>query len=79
MRVKALKPATLIAVVSMLIFTRHSLAAAAAGTDKPNFLIIVADDMGYSDAGCYGGEVETPALQPIYGGAAARPLTEILR
>lgn len=26
---------------------------------KPNFLVIMADDMGYSDAGCYGGEVET--------------------
>ena len=23
---------------------------------KPNVLVIVADDMGYSDAGCYGGE-----------------------
>jgi len=32
---------------------------------KPNVLVIVADDMGYSDAGCYGGEVETPNLNRL--------------
>jgi len=32
---------------------------------KPNILIIVADDMGYSDAGCYGGEIQTPALDRL--------------
>ncbi|MFN0172537.1 MAG: sulfatase-like hydrolase/transferase [Bryobacteraceae bacterium] len=35
---------------------------------KPNFLIILADDMGYSDAGCYGGEIDTPNID----GLAAR-------
>ena len=28
----------------------------------PNILIILADDMGYSDAGCYGSEIQTPNL-----------------
>ncbi len=32
---------------------------------KPNFVIIVADDMGYSDAGCYGGEINTPNLDAL--------------
>ncbi len=32
---------------------------------KPNFVIIVADDMGFSDAGCYGGEIETPNLDRL--------------
>src|SRR6478735_5362761 len=32
---------------------------------KPNILIIVADDMGYSDAGCYGGEIATPNLDGL--------------
>ena len=32
---------------------------------KPNVLIIVADDMGYSDAGCYGGEIATPNLDRL--------------
>lgn len=35
---------------------------------KPNFLVIVADDMGFSDAGCYGGEVETPNLDRLAAG-----------
>lgn len=32
---------------------------------RPNFLAIVADDMGFSDAGCYGGEIETPHLDRL--------------
>ncbi|HWS00599.1 MAG TPA: arylsulfatase [Prolixibacteraceae bacterium] len=32
---------------------------------KPNILIILADDMGYSDAGCYGGEIRTPSLDRL--------------
>jgi arylsulfatase A-like enzyme len=39
--------------------------AAAAAPRKPNFLIILADDMGYSDAGCYGGEIGTPNLDRL--------------
>jgi len=35
---------------------------------RPNFLIIVADDMGYSDAGCYGGEIQTPNLDKLARG-----------
>ncbi|MCB1230834.1 MAG: arylsulfatase [Verrucomicrobiae bacterium] len=33
--------------------------------EKPNFLLIVADDLGYSDLGCYGGEIETPNLDRL--------------
>ncbi|MGE3806496.1 MAG: arylsulfatase [Gemmataceae bacterium] len=32
---------------------------------RPNILIILADDMGYSDAGCYGGEIATPHLDAL--------------
>jgi arylsulfatase A-like enzyme len=35
---------------------------------RPNFLIILADDMGYSDAGCYGGEIDTPNLDTLAAG-----------
>ena len=36
--------------------------------ERPNFLLIVADDMGYTDIGAYGGEIRTPHLD----GLAAR-------
>jgi len=32
---------------------------------KPNILLIVADDMGYSDIGAFGGEIATPALDNL--------------
>lgn len=32
---------------------------------RPNIVIIMADDMGYSDIGCYGGEVQTPNLDRL--------------
>ena len=34
-------------------------------TDKPNIVLIVADDMGWSDAGCYGGEIQTPNIDRL--------------
>ncbi|HOV61445.1 MAG TPA: arylsulfatase [Candidatus Hydrogenedentes bacterium] len=32
---------------------------------RPNFLIILADDMGFSDLGCYGSEIHTPNLDRL--------------
>jgi len=32
---------------------------------KPNILLIVADDLGFSDIGCYGGEIRTPNLDRL--------------
>jgi arylsulfatase A-like enzyme len=32
---------------------------------RPNIILIVADDMGFSDLGCYGGEIETPHLDRL--------------
>jgi arylsulfatase len=37
----------------------------AAGRAKPNFVVIVADDLGFSDLGCYGGEIATPNLDAL--------------
>ena len=33
--------------------------------DRPNVLLIAADDLGFSDLGCYGGEIQTPHLNRL--------------
>ena len=35
---------------------------------KPNILLILNDDMGYSDLGCYGGEIHSPNLDRLARG-----------
>lgn len=35
---------------------------------QPNFVIVLADDMGFSDAGCYGGEIRTPVFDKLAAG-----------
>ncbi|MBL9186560.1 MAG: arylsulfatase [Opitutaceae bacterium] len=52
-----------IALVIGLLVSLNLLHAA-----PPNFLVILADDLGYSDLGCYGGEIATPHLDALAQG-----------
>jgi len=40
-------------------------AACAASTGRPNIVLIMSDDMGISDIGCYGSEIDTPVLDGL--------------
>ena len=41
------------------------LASVACGVERPNVILIMADDLGFSDLGCYGSEIETPNLDGL--------------
>ncbi|MFP6618109.1 MAG: sulfatase-like hydrolase/transferase, partial [Pirellulaceae bacterium] len=40
----------------------------APAAERPNILIVLTDDMGFSDLGCFGGEIETPHLDRLAAG-----------
>ena len=42
---------------------------------RPNFLLIVADDLGFSDVGAFGGEIQTPNLNSLTESAAGMRFT----
>jgi arylsulfatase len=52
--------------VGVLMLSCHvSLAQTTSTQSRPNILLILADDMGFSDIGCYGGEAKTPNLDAL--------------
>ena len=42
--------------------------AALQAEKRPNIIIILTDDMGFSDLGCFGGEIDTPHLDALAAG-----------
>lgn len=52
-------------VCAALLGAVATIAPAQAKERRPNLLIIVADDLGYSDLGAFGGEIRTPHLDKL--------------
>ncbi|MFK8111830.1 MAG: arylsulfatase, partial [Rubripirellula sp.] len=50
------------AIILLLSLLAHSSTHAA---DRPNIIVIMVDDMGFSDIGCYGSEIPTPHLDAL--------------
>ena len=44
------------------------ITGAIGAAEKPNIIVILVDDMGFSDIGCYGGEIPTPNLDQLAAG-----------
>ncbi|MEI6240533.1 MAG: sulfatase-like hydrolase/transferase [Planctomycetia bacterium] len=53
---------------NMVMITVWMAAGTAAAAAPPNVVVILADDLGYSDLGCYGGEIDTPHLDRLAAG-----------
>jgi arylsulfatase A-like enzyme len=61
---------TLTLLTALLLAPLAAIPAAEAAKPpaKPNILIILVDDMGYSDIGCFGGEIHTPNIDRLAAG-----------
>ena len=63
MRIMMLRITAACGFLFVVLAVANSLAHAAEG--RPNFVLIMADDLGFSDLGCYGSEIETPNLDAL--------------
>jgi arylsulfatase len=57
--------AHLLSKISLLVFALFVSLSTAFSEQRPNIVFILVDDMGFSDIGCYGGEVNTPHLDRL--------------
>src|SRR4051794_7565745 len=62
------RPASLLLLklfLSTLVLSILAAAAAVGAEARPNIVVIMADDMGFSDIGCYGSEIATPNIDRL--------------
>jgi arylsulfatase A-like enzyme len=51
--------------LSLALLIGFAASGSAADAPRPNVIVIMSDDMGFSDLGCYGGEIQTPNLDAL--------------
>ena len=65
-RIRSLSVSSLAILFQLVVGGGATSTAGAA--DRPNVILIMVDDMGFSDLGCYGSEIDTPNIDALAAG-----------